>query len=1004
MFKRVRSRIGTKLLVTISIIIICSMVSLSYVSIRSVRRFGEFSADTSESSIKTTTFAFLSRLTEEQAARHEAVFQRISDSSSMLAEWAGFLIDNRTLFEKKAFDPKAEFALYPPNGIYSNRASHKTMVLYWGSPTISREISQQLTALSFIDPLLIEARKSIPESTGCFIVTKSSICRYYPNIHSVTRLAPPTEYDMRSSTYYVSSGPEKNPERKTMWTHIYQDPSGQGLMTTAGAPIYTNAGEFFGIAGISVTLDSILNEILGRKGLFEEKPEANTFSFLIDLKGVIIAMPLEYLEILGIEVDKRKLINASMVIESNMLSSHNAEVRKLGRSIISKDHQTTRIALDGRLYLVSSHIMPSTKWHFGFVMPESVVLASVKKTRQEMDKTVGRMTTRFIIVTILFLLGSLLVVAGFLIRNIIRPLGALSQAASRVRDGDLTTKLEIGRKDEIGALAVSFDSMVENLRKGKELEKEHTLTLEKKVEERTSEIRQKTEELEGTLRLLKQEISEREYAEIALRESERRFRSLGENAPDIIYTLAPDGTFTYVNPVWEEILGHKKEEVLRRRFTDFLEGNKSEKYIEDFRRVMDRKETIRDRTVTLRHKNGSSRLFSMSGAPNFDAKGEVNGIVGLFKDITELRKLEAQLLQAQKMETMGTLTSGVAHNFRNILAQILLNSELIQMVYEDYPKLKRISDSIKRSVDRGSGLVDGLMHFSRRSPMDRFEALNLSEVIQETYQIISRSFDKSVAIRLDVPRLMPVLGNHSALSQVFMNLCTNARDAMPGGGELHLEARKEDGSALIIVSDTGHGMDKEIVEKCFDPFFTTKEVGKGTGLGLYTTYGIVKDHGGEIHVYSEPGKGTTFKLYLPLVTVEKPYKPSVEHEVMKGKGEKILFVDDEVEIHEPIKALLEQLDYRVLAVSSGKEAIDEYKSWKPDLVLLDRNMPEMDGTTCAKRIIEHDRAARIVLVSGYDEVGPSGIDGETAALVKGYVIKPIILKDLNKILSRIFSA
>ena len=730
----------------------------------------------------------------------------------------------------------------------------------------------------------------------------------------------------------------------------------------------------------------------------------DTFSFLVDDKGVIIAMPPEYFELFGIEIDKRKLVHASTVIESNILSSHNAEVRKLGRNMISKDRQTTRITLDGRPYIISSHSMRSTKWHFGFAIPESIILAPVQETRQAMHATVEKMTTRFIVVTILFLLASLLVVAVLLIRNIIRPIGALSQAASRVRDGHLTTKINIDRKDEIGTLSRSFDSMVEALLKGKELEEEHTLTLEKKVEERTSEIRQKTKELERTLHLLKQEISEREHAETALRESERRFRSLGENAPDIIYTLALDGTFTYVNPVWEETLGHKKEEVLSRHFADFLKGNETETYIEDLERVTDGKETIRDREVTLRHKNGSSRLFSMSGAPNFDSKGEVNGIVGLFKDITELRKLEDQLLHAQKMESMGTLTSGVAHNFRNVLAQIMVNSDLIQLLYKDDPKLKRIGDSIKRSVDRGSELVEGLMHFSHKSSTDRLEALDLSEVVQETYQIISRSFDKSIAILLDIPQLMPVLGNHSALIQVFMNLSTNARDAMPEGGELIFKAREEDGNAVIIVSDTGHGMDKAITEKCFDPFFTTKEVGTGTGLGLYTTYGIVKDHGGEIHVYSEPGKGTTFKLSLPLVIIEKPHKPRVELEMMRGKGEKILFVDDEVELLESTKDLLELMDYRVLSVSSGKEAINEYKSWKPDLVLLDRNMPEMDGITCAKRIIELDPAARIVLVSGYDRVGSEGIDDDTMALMKGYLTKPIVLKDLGKIFSRIFNA
>ncbi len=991
-------------MVTISIVLILSMASLNYLATHSVTEFGEFSANINETSIRNNTNAFLSRVTNEQTRKYEAIFKRIADSSSMLAKWAGFLVDNIPLFDDAACDPNDELVLYPPNGIYSNRPSQKTMVLYWGSPIISPEIAAQLNTFSFMDPFLAESRKANPESVASFIVTKSAICRYYPNIHSVTRLSPPTEYDMRSSNFYAIAGPEKNPKRKTVWTSIYQDPSGQGLMTTTSTPIYSKRGEFFGIAGISVTLDSIMNEILGNKERIQDKAMASTFSFLIDHKGVIIAMPPEYLRMFGVEIDTSKLVNAGVVLESSLLSSSNEEVRKLGRNMINKVHETTRIVLDGRPYIVSSHSMPQTKWWFGFVIPESVIFASVQETREGVNSTVGEMTKRFIVVTILFLLGSIFIVAVFLIKSVIRPLGDLSKAALRVKDGDLTTRLDIHRNDEIGTLASSFNNMVSALREGKELEKKYALTLEKKVGERTGEIRRKTEELQGTLHLLKQEIGERELAETALRESEEKFKSLGENAPDIIYTLAVDGIFTYVNSVWEEILGHKREEVVGRYFIDFVRKEQSEGYVQDLQRVIGRKETIRDISVTLLHKDGSLRFFNMSGAPNFNSEGMVTGMVGLFKDITEQRKLEAHLKQAQKLESIGTLTSGVAHNFRNILAAVLVNNQLLQMKYKNDPQLLRITETIMGAVNRGVQLVDGLMLFSHKQAKYEFCVVNLAEVIRETYQLISRSFDKRISITMDIPQSLPVTGDHSALSQVIINLCTNARDAMPEGGVLRFEARKEDGNALAIISDTGHGMDNETLEQCFDPFYTTKEVGKGTGLGLFTIYGIVKDHGGKLHVYSEPGKGTTFKLYLPMATMGTTYIPKDEHVIIKGKGEKLLFVDDEVEILEPLKELLEELDYRVACVSSGKEAIDKYKSWKPDVVLLDRNMPEMDGINCAKRIIEHDGAARIVLVSGYDEFGPQGIDTETRALLKGYIVKPVRLKALFKVFSRLFNA
>jgi CheY-like chemotaxis protein len=321
------------------------------------------------------------------------------------------------------------------------------------------------------------------------------------------------------------------------------------------------------------------------------------------------------------------------------------------------------------------------------------------------------------------------------------------------------------------------------------------------------------------------------------------------------------------------------------------------------------------------------------------------------------------------------------------------------MKYGDVPQMQEIAERINNGVKRGTQLIEGLMQFSRKQPKKRLQQLNLADVLREIYQLISKSFDKKIDIRVDIPESLPVMGDHSELSQVFINLCNNARDAMPEGGELHIEARKEEDNALVIISDTGHGMDKQTQDKCFDPFFTTKEGKKGTGLGLSTTYGIIKDHEGKINVYSEPNKGTTFKLHFPVAIAGKQIERKDVTEAVKGRGEKILLVDDETVVLEPMHQLLEGLGYSIVSVTSGKAAIAKYKSWQPDAVLLDRNMPKMDGITCAEKILEHDPGARILMVSGYEETGPNGIDDKTGAAIKGYLTKPINMAQLTPLLA-----
>ena len=384
-------------------------------------------------------------------------------------------------------------------------------------------------------------------------------------------------------------------------------------------------------------------------------------------------------------------------------------------------------------------------------------------------------------------------------------------------------------------------------------------------------------------------------------------------------------------------------------------------------------------------------------------KGESSTIIIMITDVTERKHLEMQLQHVQKMEAIGTIAAGVAHNFRNTLTEVLVNSQLIQMNYENQSGLHEVAGRINTSVRRGSRLVDGLLQFSRKQIKEEFKIINLADVIDQTCQLIRTSFDQKIEIVTDYPDQMPIMGDVSSLSQALMNLCTNARDAMPAGGCLNIKAVQEGRRIFVTVSDDGEGMGKETVEKCFDPFFTTKPIGKGTGLGLSTTYGIIKSHEGLISVESQSKKGTTFKIHFPLVAGKEEHTLEDEPSLVRGDGQLVLVVDDEPEILNAMNELLEYLGYKPEFASSGTEGLDKYKECKPDAVLMDINMPEMDGIACIEEILNYDPRAKISIISGYELDGINGLGQKAQESIQDYLPKPVGLSDLSALLAKMFA-
>lgn len=397
-------------------------------------------------------------------------------------------------------------------------------------------------------------------------------------------------------------------------------------------------------------------------------------------------------------------------------------------------------------------------------------------------------------------------------------------------------------------------------------------------------------------------------------------------------------------------------------------------------------ETVSQRRTSLcEHKHigvdGNSVYFEIITSPIFDESGDVVQVVHVHRDVSERRRLEAQLLQAQKMESVGRLAGGIAHDFNNILTAILGYSQLLMDPDNDPRQTQEFATVIHESGKRAADLVRQILAFSRKQTLEMIP-VDVNAIILNLAKMMQRVIGEDVHLVLNMGSTVPeVLADVGQIEQVITNLAVNARDAMPDGGKMIIETSlthvdDEDAGlcdispgeyVVICVSDNGIGIPNEIVSKIFDPFFTTKDVGRGTGLGLSTCYGIVKQHGGHLGVDSEPGEGTTFRIYLPVSTEITRVNP-LERVHSTGHGTAtILVVDDDQPIRKMLVNYLTTFGYSVLEAAGGVEAIEISRSHAGaiDLLLTDVIMPDMNGKAMSQKILENRPGIRVIFMSGY---------------------------------------
>ena len=459
-----------------------------------------------------------------------------------------------------------------------------------------------------------------------------------------------------------------------------------------------------------------------------------------------------------------------------------------------------------------------------------------------------------------------------------------------------------------------------------------------------------------------------------------------EQSAESIMITDTEGSILYINTAFEQINGYSRQEAIGKRARILIERNEKDTAVyEDLRMTLDRGEVWRGR-LTNKKKDKTLYEAEVTISPVKDKSGRIINYVGVSRDVTNEALLQKQFIQAQKMEAVGTLAGGIAHDFNNLLQVVLGYSELMlrrkSEKENDYSDLQKIFQAGKR----GTELVKSLLMFSRKLE-PKYRPINLNQEIIQVQGLLSRTIPKTIKIDLRLSGdLEPIQADQSQIGQILMNLGVNARDAMPDGGALtietanvelgqeycnaHLEA-KPGRYVLLTVSDTGHGIDRETLSHIFEPFFTTKSVGKGTGLGLATVYGIVKEHDGLIICYSEPGQGTTFKIYFHAIQTDENAETLESETDIPHGTETILLVDDDEVVRDLAATVLDNFGYQVITAGNGKEALDIYmsQSGKIALVILDLIMPEMDGRQCLNELLRIDPKTKVIIASGHSVNG-----------------------------------
>jgi two-component system cell cycle sensor histidine kinase/response regulator CckA len=590
---------------------------------------------------------------------------------------------------------------------------------------------------------------------------------------------------------------------------------------------------------------------------------------------------------------------------------------------------------------------------------EEKIFSATQLVSKNIDKTIFSSGAAVLVVSI-FVVALLGFATAYLVKSTINnPMQAILKSIESFGKGDFDKQIELSREDEWDTIEKGLNNMAADLLKS--------------------------------------------YT--ALRESEEKLRVIFDTIPDSIVMYDTRGYPQYLNPAFVQTFGWFLDE-LQGKHIPFVPDDQKGITGEKINEIYELGKPVRLESQRL-NKEGQLLNVHISAAPIKNPTNEPVGMVVSLTDITNRKNLETQLQSAQRMESVGTLAGGIAHNFNNLLMGIMGNASLLLVdIDSEHPYYKSLRN-IEKLIKNGSKLTSQLIGFARKGQYE-VKSISLNKVVKETSDTFGLT-RKEVVVHQELDaKLSGITADQGQIEQVLLNLCVNAADAMPGGGNLFLKTKnvthkdmtgkpfdpKPGNYTLLTIRDDGTGMDKETMKRIFEPFFTTKDLAEGTGLGLASAYGIIKAHGGYIDVDSEKGHGTTFSIYLPSLAKAVKDEKGLPAKIVKGK-ETVLLVDDEEVVLDTGEQILKKLGYEVLSATNGREALELYEKNqdKIDMILLDMVMPIMGGGETYDKMREINSDIKVLLASGYS------IEGEAKKILErgcdGFIQKPFGIEELS---------
>jgi PAS domain S-box-containing protein len=675
-------------------------------------------------------------------------------------------------------------------------------------------------------------------------------------------------------------------------------------------------------------------------------------------------------------------------------------VNKIGHSFIKNELVAKLIIKDseGKVWFERLSNEPELLENSGKVIHQGQVIGVVELgLTPKFYKINNRRLLISSLITLLFVIAVLIGVAGFLLKVFLKnPFNYLIDRMDRIAEGDYEYKTRRYDQKEIETIISKFNDMAQ------------------KVENREKS-------LADVNARLNEEIGERKQTEKALAASEKRFRELANSLPQVVYEMDANGMVTFVNQNAFEFFGYTQDDLDKGiPGLQFLIPEDRDRGMNNIRRRLTG-EDLGSQEYTALRKDGGTFPISVHVTPVIQDNVPV-GLRGIMIDTTylkkaeaEKKKLEAQLLQTQKMESIGTLAGGIAHDFNNILSPIIGYSELAVDYIEKDSLLHEYVQEILTAAQRAKDLVKQILTFSRQTEYEQ-KPVQVKSITKEVLSLLRSSLPATIEIRQNLQSDATILADPTQIHQILMNLCTNAGHAMAEkGGILTVELTKtaldsdftdrHPGTApgpflKLTVSDTGEGMSPHVLDRIFEPFFTTKDQGKGTGMGLSVVLGIVQSLGGTITAYSDPGKGSVFNVFFPSLEKRAGNEKQVESPMPTGT-ECILFIDDEEPLTRIGQKLLESLGYDVVTRTSGIEALELFRSVPErfDVVITDMTMPNLTGDRLAEQLLKIKPDIPIILCTGFSTM----IDEEKARAkgVRALINKPILKREIAEVIRRV---